>query len=266
MTDISPTLATNLVACAHCGHLDQGTYCSSWGKELAPTGKHVLAEAWEHIVMDRVEDLREYAVTTWWIIARPLRFFRTAMTGPAQRAGHVFPHPVPEALPRSAVQSPVKYLVLSFIASVLASKATGTQVGELVPGVGEELNTEFSILLLMTYLGLYGLGFHWSTGRRISVEEAAVFNAYVAAAAIISTALMTLTPESMTWVLLAELALFIYVGTVVPYKVLPRLYPMSKRRVFVAQIGAFIGATVLLLIGIGIVMVIANTIKARVGG
>ena len=98
-------------------------------------------------------------------------------------------------------------------------------MGELVPGLGEELNTEFSILLLMTYLGLYGLGFHWSTGRRISVEEAAVFNAYVAATAIICTALMTLTPESMTWVLLAELALFIYVGGVVPYKVLPRLYP-----------------------------------------
>jgi hypothetical protein len=34
----------------------------------------------------------------------------------------------------------------------------------------------------------------------------------------------------------------------------------------VAQIGAFIGATMLLLIAAGIVMVIANTIEARVGG
>ena len=266
MADISPALPAGTIACAHCGHLDQGTYCSACGKELAPTDKHVLAEAWEHIVMDRVEDLREYAMTTWWSVVRPLRFFRTAMTGPAQRAGHGFPEPVPEALPRSAVQSPVKYLVLSFIASVLASKATGTQVGELIPGLGEELNTEFSILLLMTYLGLYGLGFHWSTGRRISVEEAAVFNAYVAGAAIICTALMTLTPESMTWALLAELALFVYVAMVLPYKVLPRLYPMRKRRVFVAQIGAFVGATVLLLLGTGIVMVVANTVKARLGG
>lgn len=266
MAEISPALPADAIACAHCGHLDQGKYCSACGKELAPTEKHVVAEAWEHIVMDRVEDLREYAMTTWWIVARPLRFFRTAMTGPAQRAGHVFPDPVPDPLPRSAVQSPVKYLVLSFIASVLASKASGTQVGELVPGLGEELNTEFGILLLMTYLGLYGLGFHWSTGRRISVEEAAVFNAYVAAAAIVCTALMTLTPESMGWVLLAELALFVYVAMVLPYKVLPRLYPMRKRRVFVAQIGAFIGATVLLLIGIGIVMAVAGTIKARVAG
>lgn len=245
MTEITPAATIELVACAHCGHLDAGTYCSACGKELVPTQKHTLAQAWEHIVMDRVQDLREFASTAWWLIARPRGFFRTVMAGPAQRAGHVFPEPVPGAFPAGTLQTPVKFVILGFIANVLASKAAGTAVTEVIRGMGglgDEVNTEFSILLLMIYLVLYGIAFHWSTGRRISVEEAAVFNAYLAGSNLLTAAAITLTPATWWPLLVAELALVVHVGIVLPYMVLPRLYALSKPRVFVAQIGAFVGA------------------------
>lgn len=251
MTTISP--AAELVACAHCGHLDSGTYCSACGKELAPTHKPVLVEAWEHIVMDRVQDLREFLTTVGNLIARPQRFFATAMAGPARRAGHVFPQPAAQPLPHGVVQTPVKFLILAFVANVLASKAAGSAVTEVIRGfggLGEEVNTEFTFLLLLVYLALYGMAFHWSTGRRISVEEAAVFNGYLTGANLLVMAAITLTPERLGLVILAESLLVLHVGVVLPYLVLPRLYGFSRRRVLGAQIGAFTGAGVLVFLAV----------------
>lgn len=259
MTDIVPSAAAELVACAHCGHLDSGTYCSSCGKELAPTGKHVLSEVWEHLVVDRLEDLREYATTTAWLITRPVRFFRTAMAGPAQRANHVFPEPVPQVLPRRDVQSPVKYLVLSFIASVLSSKIMGVAPTGLIPGLMEELNEEVTLLVLMAYLALYGISFHWSTGRRISVEEAAVFNGYLAGAGLLLLAFMGLA-EKVPALVLAGFLVFLFVGVVLPYIVLPRLYAISKKRVLGAQIGSFVASAILLGLAVQLVTTAAKMI------
>lgn len=251
MTELSPA-AADLVTCPHCGHLDSGTFCSGCGKELAPTHKPVLVEAWEHVVVDRVQDLRAFLETTWWLVARPRRFFRTALAGPAGRAGHAFPQPAPQAFAPGVLQTPVKYLILSFIANVLASKAAGSQVTEVIPGLGglgEEVNVEFSLLLLLAYLGLYGLAFHWSTGRRISVEEAAVFNGYLTGTNLLAMAALILTPTHINLLFAAESLLLVYVGLVLPYVVLPRLYGFSKRRVLAAQVGAFVGAGVLVFLG-----------------
>lgn len=249
MTDISPA---GLVACAHCGHLDTGKYCSDCGRELAPTEKHVLAEVWEHVVVDRLEDLREYGTTTWYMIAQPRRFFRTAMEGPARRASHAFPEPAPQALPRRAVLSAVKYLVFSFVASVLASKIMGVSPSGLIPGLVEELNEEVTLLVLMVYLALYGISFHFTTGRRISVEEAAVFNGYLAGAGLLMLAMITLGDQK-PWVAVPGFVLFLYVGVMLPYVVLPRLYGLRKRRVFVAMIGAFLASIITLALGINAV-------------
>lgn len=268
MTQLSPAAATDLVACAHCGNLDSGTYCSACGKELAPTHKHTVAEAWETIVVDRVQDLREYATTAWWLVARPSRFYRTVMTGPARRAGHVFPEPVPDAFPAGRLQTPVKFLIVSFIAYVLASKAVGENVIDLIPGLGglaEELNMEFALLMLLAYLALYGLAFHWSTGRRISVEEASVFNAYLAGANLLLMAAVVVTPGTWALVLSAELLLLGYVGLVLPYRVLPRLYAMRKRRVLGAQLGAFAGASGLMVAGLVVILLVLQMAGVNVG-
>jgi hypothetical protein len=258
MTDLTP--AAGLIACPHCGHLDSGTYCSGCGKELAPTHRHTVAEAWEAVVVDRVRDLREYAATAWWMAVRPRRFFRTALAGPARRAGHVFPEPV-DAFPAGRLQTPVKFLILSFIANVLASKAVGENVAELIPGLGglaEEVNMELSLVVLLVYLALYGLAFHWSTGRRISVEEAAVFNAYLAGTNLLLMAAIVVTPAAWSAVLFAETLLVLYVGLVLPYRVLPRLYAMRKRRVLGAQVGAFAGAAGLVFAIMFVVMLVAE--------
>lgn len=251
MTSVSP--AADLVACVHCGHLDSGTYCSACGRELAGTHKPVLAEAWEHVVVGRVQDVRAFLATTAMLIARPQRFFRTVMAGPARRAGHTFPEPGAAPLRPGLVQTPVKFLILAFITNVLASKAAGSAVTEIIPGaggLGEELNVEFTLLLLMAYLALYGVAFHWSTGRRISVEEAAVFNGYLTGANLLVMAAITLTPQRMNLVILAETLLLVHVGIVLPYLVLPRLYAFSKRRVLAAQVGAFTGAAIIVFVAV----------------
>lgn len=261
MTSIAP--AAHLVACVHCGHMDSGTYCSACGQELADTHKPVLAEVWEHVVVDRVQDVRTFLSTAFMMVARPRRFFRTVMAGPARGAGHVFPEPAAEPLRPGLVQTPVKFLILAFITNVLASKAAGSAVTEIIPGfggLGEELNVEFSLLLLMVYLGLYGLAFHWSTGRRISVEEAAVFNGYLTGANLLVMAAYTLTPKHLDLLLLAQTVLVLYVGIVLPYVVLPRLYGFSKRRVFAAQVGAFAGAAVLVFLAVFVVALVQTAL------
>lgn len=267
MTELTPA-ATGLIACAHCGTLDSGTYCSACGKELAPTHKHTLAEAWDAIVVDRVQDLREYATTAWWLVARPTRFFRTVMAGPAARGGHVFPPPVPDAFPAGRLQTPVKFLILSFIANVLASKAAGAAVTELIPGMGglaEEVNTELTLLVLLVYLAVYGLAFHWSTGRRISVEEASVFNAYLTGTNLLLMAAIVVTPTPWNAAILAETLLLAYVALVLPYRVLPRLYGMRRRRVLAAQVGAFAGAAGMVLAAIVVVTVVLVLAGVNVG-
>jgi hypothetical protein len=267
MTELTPA-AAGLIACAHCGTLDSGTYCSACGKELAPTHRHTLAEAWDALVVDRVQDLREYVATAWWMVARPTRFFRTVMAGPAARGGHVFPQPVPDAFPAGRLQTPVKFLILSFIANVLASKAAGAAVTELIPGMGglaEEVNTELTLLVLLVYLALYGLAFHWSTGRRISAEEASVFNAYLTGTNLLLMAAIVVTPTAWDVALAAETLLLAYVALVLPYRVLPRLYGMRRRRVLGAQVGAFAGATGLVFAGMVVVILVLQMAGVNVG-
>jgi hypothetical protein len=260
MTSITPT--ADLVACVHCGHLDSGTYCSACGQELADTHKPVLAEVWEHVVVDRMQDLRAFLSTAFMMVARPRRFFRTVMAGPARRAGHEFPQPAADPLRPGLVQTPVKF-ILAFITNVLASKAAGSAVTEIIPGLGglgDDVNVEFSLLLLMGYLGLYGLAFHWSTGRRISVEEAAVFNGYLTGANLLVMAVYAVTPKHLDLAAAAEILLVLHVGVVLPYVVLPRLYGFSKRRVLAAQVGAFAGAAVMAFLAVFVVALVQTAL------
>lgn len=263
MTSISP--AADHVACVHCGHMDSGTYCSACGRELADAHKPVLAEVWEHVVVDRVRDVRTFLSTACMMVARPHRFFRTVMAGPARRAGHVFPEPAAEPLRPGLVQTPVKFLILAFITNVLASKAAGSAVTEIIPGfggLGEELNVEFSLLLLMALLGLYGVAFHWSTGRRISVEEAAVFNGYLTGANLLVMAAYTVTSKRLDLVLLAETLLVVHVALILPYVVLQRLYGFSKRRVLAAQVGAVLGTAALAFLAVFVVALVQTALGA----
>jgi hypothetical protein len=259
MTPLSAT--ANLIACPHCGHHDSGTYCSACGKELSTEHKPVLAEAWEHVVLDRVTDLRAYLTTTAWLIVRPHRFFRTAMEGPARRAGHVFPQPVAPALPRGVVQRPVKYLILSFVASLIASKLTNADVAAWIPGADDDVNNELSLLFLLAYIVLYGVVFHRSSGRRVSAEEASVFNGYLAGTNMLIAAAAALTPATWEPLLVVEALLLGYVAIIIPHRVLPRLYPITRVRVLLAQAGAATGAFVILFLALAVVYVVTGAVR-----
>jgi hypothetical protein len=257
MSDLAPA-ATRLSACAHCGNLDAGTYCSACGKELSGAHKPVLVEAWEHMVVDRVNDLRDFATTTAAMLARPHRFFRTVLEGPAERGGHVFPEPVAAALSRGRLQTPVKYLILSVVAMFLASKLGG-EGAEIFPGasgISEEVGTELFPLMLVVFLAVYGVGFRLASGKRVSVEEVAVFNAYLYGAVLLTVGAMAVTPESWMALLAVEVGVLIEAALVLPYLVLPRLYGLSKRRIFFAQMCGGFGANLIiqlpmLLLGVG---------------
>lgn len=252
MTDTSLTpAAADLVACAHCGHLDSGTYCSACGKELADDpGRTVAHEIWDMLVVDRLNDARAFATTLGYLAARPRVFFRTVLARPAARAGHVFPEPVPAALPKGLVQSPVTFYVLSFVTAILVGKVTGTAVsGDLVPGLDDDFNNEITLLLLLLASGVYGLVFRWASGRRISTEEAAIVSGYTMGACMVLTALVSVLPAAGAAGGFA--ALYLLFG--IPLVVLPRLYGISRRRVFVAQLGA--GFVAIMALGVMIIAV-----------
>jgi hypothetical protein len=229
-----------MVACAHCGHLDSGTFCSACGKELAEDPHRTVAhDVWQMLVVDRLNDAREYATTTWFLVAKPLRFFRTVLARPAARASHVFPEPAPEALRKGLVQSPVTFYVLSFVTAILVGKITGTQVSEqLIPGLDDDFNNELTLLFVLIAFGVYGIAFRWASGRRISTEEAAIVSGYTMGAGTALSTVAGVIPGAETAVGL--LALYILFG--IPLIVLPRLYGMSRVRVLVAQVGAGLAA------------------------
>jgi hypothetical protein len=256
MTDTAiPTAPADRVACAHCGHLDSGTYCSACGKELADDASRTVAhEVWDLLVVDRLNDAREFATTTWYVAARPLRFFRTVLARPAARASHVFPEPVPPALPRGMVQSPVVFYALSFVTAVLAGKITGTPfAAEIVPGLDDDFNNELSLLVVLAMMGIYGVLFRLASGRRISAEEAAIVTGYTVGASTALTALAGMLPGGQA----AGGLLSAYLMFGVPLIVLPRLYGISRPRVIAAQVGAGLGALFVAgLAGMGVTAVL----------
>lgn len=253
--------ASPLVDCPHCGEMGSGTYCSACGRPLAD--RSVLREAWDQVVVERLQDLRDYATTTFWLFARPVRFFRTALAAPARRAGHAFPEPVPQPLPRHSIQGPVAYFLLSFVASLITAKIAGT-AGELqiFKGADDDLNNEVLLAFMLLFVGLYALCFRWSTGKRISTEEAAVFSGYVGGANAMFTGIFALLPGQAY----LNFALAIYLAAVVPQAVFTRLYGLSRRRVVAAQVGGVLGAMAILILGLAIVAGIAEWAKPRLPG
>lgn len=237
MTDTAITpAAADVVACAHCGHLDSGTYCSACGRELAEDpSRTVVHDIWEMLVVDRLNDAREFATTIWHLMVRPWNLFRTVLARPAARAGHVFPEPVPDALRPGAVQKPVTFYVLSFVTAILVGKITGAPVsGELISGLDDDFNNELTLLFLLLAFGVYGFAFRWASGRRISTEEAAIVSGYTMGAATALTALLGMIPGGATAA--GFVSMYLIIG--VPLLVLPRLYGMSRVRVFAAQLAA----------------------------
>lgn len=269
MTDISATphaaaaapAPAELVACAHCGHMDSGTYCSACGKELVEDASRTVAhEVWELVVVNRLNNAKEYATTTWYLLARPTRFFVTALARPAARARHAFPEPAPQALRPGLVQGPVAFYLVSFVAAILVGKVTGAQVGEgLIPGLDDDFNNEISMLLLLLACGVYGAVFRWTSGRRISTEEAAIVSAYTMGAATAIFSLVGVIPHAEIPVGI----LWIYLLFGIPLTVLPRLYGMSRRRVLLAQMVAGFGA--LMALGLMATVIEALTGTAAAG-
>lgn len=263
MTAFSP--AADLAACIHCGHLDSGTYCSGCGRELSQAHKPVLTEAWEHVFSDRVQDVRSCLATAGNVIARPHRFFCTVLEAPAARAGHAFPEGGAAPVPRALVQTPVKFFILGFIASLLASKLTGSEPAPWIPGLNDDLNSELTLLILLAFMGLYGVLFQRTTGRRISTEEAWVFNAYLVGTNALLSALFTLTPASWEWLAGVEGMVVLYIGFILPHVVLPRLYAIGRPRLVVAQVAAGLGAAFLLSGGIALLVVITEPVWRMLG-
>ena len=260
MTEIAPAAAPQPVACPHCGDHGSGTFCSGCGKPLQE--QSVLREAWDQVVVERLRDLRDYVTTTIGLFAHPVRFFRTVLAAPARRAGHVFPAPVAEPLPRGSIQSPVAFFVLSFVASIIAAKIGGTSAEmQVLKGVDDDLNNEVMLAFMLVFIGLYALAFRWSTGKRISTEEAAVFSGYVGGANATLTGIFALLPGS-TYL---TSALGIYLAVVVPQAVLPRLYGLSRKRVVVAQVGGVLGALVMMVLGLAIIDAIVGLVKPMIG-
>lgn len=265
MTDITSTPhavgattpAPELIACAHCGHLDSGTYCSGCGKPLVVDPNHTVAhEVWEMLVVDRLNDAREFGTTIGYLMARPVRFFRTVLARPAARAGHVFPEPVPQPLRPGAVQGPVTFYVLCFVTAILVGKVTGAQVtGEIIQGLDDDFNNEIILLCLLVAFAVYGLAFRWASGRRISTEEAAIISGYTMGATTTLGTVLGMIPGADGPLMLV--VLYLIFG--IPLIVLPRLYGMSRRRVVAAQLGA--GFAALMTLGL-----LASGIQALTGG
>lgn len=257
MTDISPTpnaaaaaRAPELVACAHCGHLDSGTYCSACGKELVEDERRTVAhDVWELLVVDRLNDAREYATTTWYLVRHPLRFFATVLARPAARAKHVFPHPAPRPLPTGIVQRPVTFYLLSFVASILIGKIMGAQANELIPGLDDDFNNELMLLVVLSGFAAYGAAFRWASGRRISTEEAAIVSTYTMGAGTLVAAVSTAFPATAPAAGLG--VLYLLLG--IPLIVLPRLYGISLLRVLASQaVAGFCGLSAMVLLMIGL--------------
>ena len=153
-------------------------------------------------------------------------------------------------LPGALVQKPVTFYVLSFVTAILIGKVTGAEAGgELIRGLDDDFNNELTLLLLLLAFGVYGLVFRWASGRRISTEEAAIVSGYTMGASTALLALLGVFPGGETAA--SFMTLYLMVG--VPLAVLPRLYGISRRRVFVAQVGA--GFAALLALGLLIVAV-----------
>ncbi|HEX6037159.1 hypothetical protein [Longimicrobium sp.] len=260
MTDISPTPhaaaalpAPELVACAHCGHMDSGTYCSACGKELVEDEHRTVAhDVWEMLVVDRLNDAREYLTTTWHMVAHPLRFFATVLARPATRARHVFPEPAPQALPRGLAQRPVTYYALSFVTSILLGKILGVQTGQLIAGLDDDFNNELVLLLAVATFAIYSMVFRWTSGRRISTEEVAIISAYTTGFSAVLTTLSTAFPPLAPAISL--LALYVIFG--IPLTVMRRLYGMSRRRVLLAQLVAGVGVLALAILLLTVLMVL----------
>ena len=217
--------------------------------ELQPP---LLDEIWEMLVVDRVTDARAFATTMWLMVAKPVRFFRTVLARPAMRASHLFPEPVPEALPKASVQSPVVFYVLSFVTAVLVGKITGQPfTAEIVKGLDDDFNNELSLLLVLVVFAVYGMIFRWTSGRRISTEEAAIVSGYTMGAATAIAALAGMVPGGE--MVGGFVSMYVVFG--LPLIALPRLYGISRRRVLVAQVGAGLGA--LLIVASAIAGVIA---------
>lgn len=265
MTDLSATphavaanaAAPELIACAHCGHLDSGTYCSDCGKPLVVDPDHTVAhEVWDMLVVDRLSDAKEYGTTIAYLMARPVRFFRTVLARPAARAGHTFPEGLPEPLKPGSVQGPVTFYVLCFVTSILVGKVTGAQVtGEIIQGLDDDFNNEIILLCLLVAFAVYGFAFRWASGRRISSEEAAIVSGYTMGATTALGTILGMIPGAD--VPLTLVVLYLMFG--VPLIVLPRLYGMSRRRVLAAQLGA--GFAAVMTLGL-----LASGIQALTGG
>lgn len=268
MTDITApshaaatAAAPEPIACAHCGHLDAGTYCSGCGKPLVVDPDHTVAhEVWEMLVVDRLNDAKEFVTTIGLLLARPRRFFATVLARPAARAGHVFPEPAPQPLRRGLVQGPVAFYVLSFVTAILVGKITGVQAtGEVIPGLDDDFNNELILLFVLLAFGVYGITFRWASGRRISTEEAAIVSGYTMGASTALATLLGAVPGAQTAA--GFLALYLMIG--VPLIVLPRLYALSRRRVLAAQAAA--GLCALLALGLMMMAVQALTGTAAAG-
>jgi hypothetical protein len=258
MTEIATAAAPELVACQHCGHLDSGTFCSGCGKQLADDPSRTVAhDIWEMLVVDRLNDAREYATSSFYLVVRPLRFFRTVLDRPAMRASHVFPEPVPQALPRGRVQPPVTFFVLSFVTSILVGKITGVQAtDQWIKGIDQDFNDELSLVAMIVLLGIYGTLFRYTAGKRISTEEAAILSGYTVGGSAGISAILSMVPSGDT---IGGL-LVLYLMLVVPQIVLPRLYRISRPRVLVAQVGAAFGAVIILAMMVGLITNVVNGI------
>jgi hypothetical protein len=268
MTTTDTAAAPALTACPHCGFMDSGGYCSSCGGALAPQEPKSMGRLlWEHAVAERAHGAAGYLRTTWWVFARPTSFFRAAMQRSAHRAGHEFPSLPASAtlVPPRSVYDPVKYLFFSFVLAFLAEKVSGRDAGfQVIPNMPEELNAELMPLLMLGYIGAYSLAFHYTSGRRVSTGESAVFSAYSAGAFLFTMMLILVTPESFSLVLIGELLLMLFL-VALPYIVFPRLYPITRGRLLLAQIGAGIGAYVLVVIAAILLMVVIAVLAAALG-
>jgi hypothetical protein len=235
------------ITCRTCGAVDTGTFCSACGSHLAESGSgSTTGMLWEAVVQDRLHDVFTVLKTTWLILLHPVTFFRAVVQEDSHLPKASFPlsglwravTPRPQT-----VNNPVQFLLLSIAATLLVRTLLGgeaEQAGAETPGVVNAFEAEFSLVGLLLLGGLYAAALHFISGRRIPVGEYMKFWMYCSGASNFITVGMVIAPADPQAVALVAICLFLYIGLAMPYVVIPRLYPITRKQLFKAQVGVVI--------------------------
>lgn len=247
--DSPATAATRPIrlGCGNCGFSDQGRYCSRCGEPLHAVDASVPRVLWDDLVVDNAHQLFALVKTTWMILAHPIRFFDGVLREKRGMADdRFFPTPVWTRISDKplGVQNAVRYWLALYAVIGLASWLLGVEVVPPIRWHAKSIPEEV-IALMILFLGV-AVAFFYATalslmmGRKIPISTLTKFVLYLNSFALMLVAAMIVAGSSHPAAVGAAFLVSVYVLFGLPYVALPRVFRVSRLRLFAAQIGAAI--------------------------